>query len=264
MERALKLLTIPILLIGIIVTQYFFDTEKTKAKYQEPTVLKPEIIKLADLGLHNAASDIEWLAMIQYFGGNQSKTNEKLSDYLNLATTLDPKFSYPYAFGALILPDINKTDEAISLAEKGIKEAEPDWRIPYYTAVTYFLEKQDMANAAKYFDLAAHTPGAPANIQTIAANFGSRSDKREQTKQIWLGIAENSNDEIVQNRAKMYVEHYEILDFLDEVIGKYQQKYSKAPSTIDDLITDKILIALPPDPFGLQFKIDEKGKAAVK
>jgi len=249
---------------AISAVQSFYDGEKSKQPFREPMVMKVDVVRAIDLGLDNAAADIVWLSAIQYFGGGESKTNQALSPYLFLASELDPKFAYPYAFGALILPTIGQVDKGIELAKKGIDQKVDDWRIPYYLATTYYLSKNDPIEAAKYFDLSAHTRGAPENILQIAANFGSRQDRRAQTKLIWQGIYENSKDEVVQERAKNYIIHLEILDLLDQAVAEYNKKYNKYPTTLDDLVKANILKSIPPDPFGFEFIIGAEGKIGLK
>lgn len=254
-----------ILLFGaIIIVQIFYDAEKKRSLFSEPLVLKPEIIRAADLGLHNAASDLLWLSAIQYFGGGESKTSEKLNDYLIASTELDKNFAYPYAFGVLVLPSIGQADQGIALAQKGIANNVKDWRIPYYLATTYYIDKNDAINAAKYFDMAANTAGAPADIQKVAANFGSRTDQREKTKQIWIGIYESSNDEVVKERAKNYIIHIEIMDLLEQAAKQYYTINGKYPTDLNQLVEAKILKAIPPDPFGFSFTINQSGKVEVK
>ncbi|MFA5927041.1 MAG: hypothetical protein WCT32_02880 [Patescibacteria group bacterium] len=254
-----------LLFSSIIFCQKSYDAQKKRSLYIEPLVLKAEIVKAFDLGLHNAAADLAWLTAIQYLGGSESKNLEKLDNYLWLSVDLDPKFSYPYAFGALLLPAFNQVDEAIKLAEKGVNDSTPDWRIPYYLATTYFTDKDDKISAAKYFDVAARTPGAPSNIQFVASNFGSRPDLRSQTKLIWQGILQNSNDEVVIDQAKKYLVHLELLDMLEIGAREYKNKYGNYPKEADDLTTGKVLLYIPEDPFGFSFQIDqETGRVSAK
>ncbi len=252
-----------LLAAGLFTTQYFFDQNKKRQIPIEPIVLSSEIIKIVDLGLHNAAADFAWLSAIQYFGGPSKSNYEKIDDYLYLASDLDPKFAYPYAFSSIVLPSVNQTDKAIELAKKGIAEATPDWRIPYFLATTYHIDKEDSKNASYYFDLAAHTKGAPEGARKVAATYGSRPDIRDQTKQIWLGIYESSNDEIVKERAKNYIIHFEILSFLEEAARQYKKQFQKFPVTPEEMIPS-ILKNVPNDPLGLQIKFDENGRAVIK
>ena len=249
---------------GMISSQFFYDQSKAKADYSEPNLFKSDLIKAIDLGLHNAAGDLYWLAGIQYFGGAESQTYEKLFDYLNLSSDLNPQFPYPYAFGTLVLPSIGQTDQAIELAKKGIDKSSPDWRISYYLGAIYHINKDDTANAVKYFDLASRTEGVPDGIKKVSANFGTRGEKRQKTKEIWIGIYETSKDELVKERARDYIAHYEILDFLEEAANQYRNINGSFPKEVSDLVSGNILKAIPPDPFGLEFAIDEKGHINVK
>jgi len=252
------------LFAAVIVLQIFSDHEKAKATYIEPSVLKPDMIRVIDLGLHNAAADLLWLASIQYFGGNESKKYEKLADYINTSIELDPLFSYPYAFGELILPGMGKLDNAIALGVKGSGLKLKDWRIPYYLAATYHINKDDRINAAKYFDVAANTEGAPENVKKIAARYGSGIDNRSQTKQIWIGIYETSNDEVVKERAKKYIIHFELLEILDQASAIYKEKFQKYPSSVEELVNARILKQAPVDPFGFSYTFNTDGKAELK
>ncbi len=234
-----------------------YDNDKAKAIYSEPIVFKADIVKVADLGLHNAAADLEWLAMIQYFGGGESRTNEKLDDYLFLATDLDPKFPYPYAFGALILPGFSgQVQKGLEIGQKGIDNGIVDYRLPYYMATTYH-DNNDPVNAAKYFDLAARTPGVPEGIKRVAANYGTRSDKRAQTKSIWEGIYESTKDEVVKERAKNYIIHYELMDLIEKASKEFYNKNGRYPKDVQELVSARILTAVPTDPFGYGFEVDQ-------
>ncbi|MFA7244054.1 MAG: hypothetical protein WC080_02095 [Patescibacteria group bacterium] len=252
-----------LLSVLVIATQIFSDGAKAETKKPSPLVMPAKVIEFVDLGLKNAAADLNWLASIQYFGDWQDDDYAKLTAYIKATNELDPKFSYPYAFGAIILPGLGKTNDAIAIAKDGIANSDPDYRIPYYLAVTYFLNKQDYANAAYYFDVAARTAGAPDNVKAISASFNSRPDLRAQSIAIWTSIFENSNDEVIQERAKAYIIHYEILNILEVAAEEYKNKTGNYPANIEDLVTAKILTAVPKDPFGFTYLIDNDGRARI-
>lgn len=264
MKRIFSSLIFILLLAGIITVQSFFDHAKARAPYVEPMILRPDLVKAVDLGLNNAAADLMWLGAIQYFGGGESANNTRLPDYLNFTADVDPQFSYPYAFGALILPSIGYTDEGLALAQKGIGNGVEDWRIPYYAATTYYINKKDNLNAAKYFDITAHTSGVPDGIKTVSLRFGNQPDKIEQTIQIWTGIYETTNDDVVKARAEKYILHLRLLQVLNTAKDQYFNTYKKNPTKISDLVDAKIIRMIPEDPLGLTFDINEEGKIVVK
>lgn len=263
--KNILLYTIFFSLLGLVITsEKISDDLKKDRKRAEPIVLDARIVKSIDFGLHNTMADLSWLSAIQYMGGTDSDTYEKMDDFLNLAISLDPKFPDPYAYGILILPTIGEPQKAVEIGLKGIKDARPDWRIPYYLATTYHMEMKDKANAAKYFDIAANTPGAPAVIQKAAASYGSYANDRDRTKNIWQGIYENAENEAVKKRAENYMFHFEIMDFLEKSAKDYYEIFKKYPGDPDELVQAKILKATPVDPFGFTFKFDQSGHVVVQ
>ena len=261
-EKSSKLIgiAIPILLLaGVVFSQYSFDLEKKKRPPTGPTIIPARAIKIANLGLNSASSAIIWLYSIQQLLDNPKKTLE----LIKIANELDPKFSYPYAFAALVLPALNLNEQAIEIAKRGIADAEPDWRIPYYLATNYHIFIQDREKAAIYFTIAADTPGVPENIKLIAARYGTYHHL-EQTKQIWISILETSNDEFVIEKAKNHIIHIEMMELLEKAVLLYKQKYGVYPSSIVGLVDKKIIKEVPRSPLGVSFEIGEKGKIIIK
>ena len=251
------------LFTGVVASQYVFDVNRDKQPKPSPYVLGAEVVKAADLGLHSAASSMYWLATIQYFGDWQEDEHIKLIDYIKLSNDLDPRFSYPYAFAVLLLPSQGLVDESIEIAKRGVKESDPDWRIPYYLATTYHINKDDQVSASEYFAISADTKNAPESIIRISGTYGSNPNLREQTKQIWIGIMETSDDEVIQERAQNYVLHYEILDLLEETGKQFFEINNRYPNPLDELVETNILKAIPESPFGFEYYIDIEGRARI-
>ena len=248
------------LLVVIVTTQYYFDIQKKTRPVMPLNTIPVEIIKMVDLGLHSAAASLMWIYTIQQV----TDYPEELPKLIRTINKLDPRFSYPYAFGALILPAFGMNSQAVELAKQGISDADPDWRIPYYLATTYHIFLKDRKNAALYFDMAAKTSDAPENIKIIASRYGTSKNVREQTKTIWESIYENSNDELVKENAKAHLIHIETVELLEKAVSIYKQKLGKYPENISDLVSVKILKAIPPSPFGLEFYLDAGGRVLVK
>ncbi|MBI3627615.1 MAG: hypothetical protein HY220_02625 [Candidatus Sungbacteria bacterium] len=253
---------IPLALWALIITsQYQWDRLRGKTDPLPFLVPPPRTVRAIDLGLHNAAANLLWLNTIQEFSDIRWKHYEKIFvSNINTINELDPKFSYPYAFAAIIIPAIDpaKTNIAIEIGKRGVLNSPADWRIPYYVALDYHtLGKR--ADAARYFDIASRVPGAPEAVKTIAANYGAAKNIRVQTEQIWTSIYETSNDEVLRERAKLYIEHFQILDILDKAVAQYKQKTGSFPVSLDDLVKKQIIRFIPPDPFSIRYTIDQYG-----
>lgn len=264
-KKVLTILTLPLFFAGVILSQYFYDSVKLKT----PAVnfsLPPQFVESLDLGLHSALASFLWLNTrleLPYFpNGYQS-----FFDGLNLINTLDPRFAEPYFFTEIVLPGTNypeRLSAAVAIGRKGVERADKDWRIPFYLAATYDIYLRDYKTAAEYFDLAARTPGIPEIVQRFAVNYGVLPDMRARTKSIWAAIYESATDPALKARAKDYVTHYDILDELQNAAHDYKKLYGEEPATLGDLVSKKILGAIPQDPFGLEFSIYPGGIVGIK
>jgi hypothetical protein len=254
---------------GIIASQYFFDAFKSR-QLKAPLLLIPaSVVKAADLGLHSATAAFFWVGVIQRFAALAGDNLGGLAAHTKIINDIDPKFSYPYAFAELVLPAGDRknprlVDEAIEIGKRGLAVADPDWQIPYYLAVDYHLYRNDRANAALYMNIASRVPGAPPNVKYVAATYGNRQDLRAQTRAIWESIYENSKDEIVAKQAQAYLAHIDTLDFLEKAAGQFRQHLGRYPKTLDELVAQKILKAIPEDPFGLPYDTKGDGKVFSK
>lgn len=248
------------LLLGIIViSQYYFDIKKSGRPANPTAIIPAPIIKLGNLGLDSASAALLWVYSIQSFTTHP----QEMPKLIRTVTELDPRFSYPYAFATLTLPDLGFIEEGLEIGLRGLREADPDWRIPYYLATTYHIHLKDRKNAALNFDIAARTPGAPEQVSRIASRYGSSANAREQTKEVWASIYETTNDETVRERAKNYLLQVEILELLERSVEIYKNKFGVKPKKIEDLVRPGILKAIPPNPFGLKYSVTEDGKIMV-
>ena len=150
------------------------------------------------------------------------------------------------------------------MGERGLEEADSDWRIPYYLATTYHIFKHDRINAVKYFDIAARITDSPDSVKRIAINYGTAPDVRQQTKQIWISIYETSDNEVVQQRARSYILHYEHIELLEKAAGIYKQRFGSYPDNLDKLVEKRILKEVPKDPFDFEYTIDARGRITIK
>jgi hypothetical protein len=197
-----------------------------------------------------------------------NKKTEYFSD-LAFVNAVDPKLSYPYAFSVLTLPAAPATDDPQAVAQadaigaQGIANGDTDWRIPYYMATNEFLYAKNDIAAAKYYNLAAETPGVPAYAERFSLNFGIETNQRQKTEQLWETIKDSTNDPDTQARAQAYVDHLQDFDYLDAASALYKKEFGIFPTTTTELVQKGIIPSLPVDPFGFTFIIQKDGTSAI-
>jgi hypothetical protein len=256
-----------LLFCAIVSSQVGYDVVKVSLPPGTASSVSPEFVRLVDMGFHGAAASFLWIpTMPEVLGIYFEGSTQYLAD-LDYVNSVDPKLSYPYAFSVLTLPALvrlpNRDAVASAIGARGLANADPDWRLPYYLAAHYYLDLNDMAAAAQYYDLVARTPGIPAYAARFALNFDAMPDTRAKAEALWASIYETTNDEVLKQRAAEYVARLEMFDALEAAARAYKLKYGAFPATLEDLVSKGILAQLPQDPFGFTFQIESDGTVGL-
>lgn len=243
------------LFVVLYLIQFNYDTwkkytkEKLNISYNEiiaPNTLNPEIAKNISFGFNSILADWYWLNAIQYYGGGdpygEYKTLPKLLDNV---ITLNPKFEYAYVFTLLVVPNEDMADEAFKIGKKGLTNLPDSWQIPYYMGTAYHINQKDYANAGKYLEISASKKDAPAIAKLLAAIYYTKADKREVAYNLYKVMHETSEDEYVRKRAGEYMQNIEIAYYLEDAVKKYQEKFSKMPTSLNQLVSAKIIPEIP-------------------
>lgn len=269
-SRIRKWALIALLLLLVMFLQYAYDL----AARNGPSVpsarggVSPLMVRLADLGFHPAAGSFLWAAtmpeVLDLFGG---KT--EYFDDLAFVNAIDPKMGYPYAYSVLTLPAVPTStlpdglQRSMAIGQQGLRDGDPDWRIPYYMAMNYYLGLHDKKTALEYFDIAARTPGVPQFAERFSLNFGIGTNERKTTEELWATIASSTNDQFGKDRAQAYLSRLTDLDYLDAASADYNRRFGAYPTSTAALVAKGIIPSVPQDPFGFSFLIKADGTAAV-
>jgi hypothetical protein len=268
-NNSLRFLVTCALLAAIAGVQSLYDAARPPSGAALPSSITPETVRMLDMGFHATAASFLWVNTMPEVLDLFNNKTEYVGDVQYL-TAVDPKLGYPYAFSVLILPAVPTStgylaglQDAMTIGEEGLKNADPDWRIPYYMATNYYLQLHDMKDAALYFDMAARTPGVPYYAQRFAENFGNEQKDRDRTIALWETIRDTTNDPDTKARAQAYIDHLEIFDYLEAAAAQYKKEYSMFPTDLNQLVVKGVIPTIPEDPFGSLFVINKDGTVSV-
>lgn len=259
LTRTAPLLIIAGLLFGVVGLQRASD--RYKAVVPRATII-PKIsaatIRMVDFGLHLPIASLLWIdKRLDIL--SLTDTDHSFLSTIDQITGIDPQFSTPYAFSVLVMPSQRRCSYCISaaleLGKRGVQEAQPDWRIPFYMAVEYFTVLKDKTAAAHYFDSAARSPDAPINIRTFSLNYNTAANERGQTRKIWQAIADSATDAASKNRAQRYLDRLDLFDLLEQATALYRRTFGAYPAKLSDLVDRHILPVIPADPFGYELMV---------
>jgi len=120
-----------------------------------------KFIEQTSLGYRELAADWVWFEAVQYYGGFALQQHDLayFHGLIDIVTDLDPHFSFPYIFGAVIMSqDMGDLERGVEILKKGMRQNPSDWTYPFEIGFLYYVSARDAERAARYFDLASRMP----------------------------------------------------------------------------------------------------------
>ncbi|HNU70323.1 MAG TPA: hypothetical protein PLG17_03335 [Thermodesulfobacteriota bacterium] len=176
-------------------------TVTAKAGEEYRIIPSPDIMKPLTLGYDLLIADYLWIQTISYFA-DHLRTDQQyplLYRYIDLVTTLDPKFKWAYYFGGIILSiEAKQHNESNTILIKAMREYPDCWQFPFYLGFNYWYFHNDSLRAASYLEQAAKLPNAPAYLQTFPATLYSEADDIEAALKFLQEIKQSLPDSVVE------------------------------------------------------------------
>lgn len=260
---------VALLVAAIVIVQVVRDRAYAQSTVSDRLlyVRSGEALKRLVLSFDALASDVYWIRAIQHFGGERLSpappNYDLLYPLLELTTTLDPRFSVAYRFGAIFLAEpypggAGRPDLAIALLEKGIKE-DGRWQYFHDIAFVNYWHTGNYTLAAKWFQRAAAQPGAPYWLTPLAAATLTQGGQRTASRLLWEQLRQTSDNEFIRTSAERRLVQLDVLDFIDRVhplLQKYADANPEGPLTWERLIAAGLVRQIPTDPTGTPFDLN--------
>jgi hypothetical protein len=186
-------------------------------------VRSPEAARRLALSYDALVADVYWIRAVQHYGSTRlssdpNKQYDLLYLLLDLTTSLDPRFSVAYTFGAIFLAEPpprgpGRPDLAVALLEKGLRAQPRNWELAQSIGFVHYWWRQDYVQAAVWFARAAEFPNAPDWMEPLAARTLAQGGRRESARVLWQHIARESDSQWFRDEA---VRQLRLLDATDE------------------------------------------------
>lgn len=175
---------------------------------------------------------------------------------------LNPGHEDNYYIASAILPWNGQLEAAQYVLRRAIDGRPADWSPLFYYAFNLYHFQRDPATAAQWLLKAVERPMSENDalaVQNIAVRWFEKGYQPIQAAALVDGIARQSRSEGFKKYLNQRAQRIRSLAQLQEAASKYQAVTGKMPSELDDLIKAKIITALPIDPFGFGFALDNNG-----
>lgn len=243
-----------------------------------PAVIRSaSLIGRAALSYRPLVADVYWLRTLQHYGRTKlSKDPHKqytlLEPFLDLTTSLDPRFNAAYRFGAIFLaepfPDgPGRPDQAIALLEKGLREQPGKWEFVYDIGFVEYWWRGNFQAAAQRFREAAALPGGPSWLGPLAAVTLAQGGDRRSSRLLWQQVRDSADAEWLVRSAEHRLTQLDAMDQIDRLNAALSQaslRLGRAPVDWRDVVAAGVLRGIPLDPTGLPYVIGSDGRAALR
>jgi tetratricopeptide (TPR) repeat protein len=231
--------------------------------------------------LNALAADVYWIRTLQYYGSAKrrlaalagvpdpppllaaSSDYDRLYPLLDITTSLDPRFSVAYRFGAVFLAEAypsgqGRPDLAIRLLEKGIREQPDKWEYMEDAGFVHYWFEHDYPEAARWFQRASEVPGAPNWLKPLAATTVAQGGDRRSSRVMWQAILESSTEEWLRQSADHRLLQLRALDDLDALqrgVDSYVHQNGSDGLDWRALVRAGVFPGLPMDPTGVPYEL---------
>ncbi len=211
-------------------------------------------------------ANLYWLRAVQYIGDPKADARgwEKLFPVLELVTDLDPRHGYAYQVGGNILAGAGRIDESNRLLEKGSINVPERYILAFHRGVNAFAYEGDYALAGQWFERAASIPGAPLHMRESVMAMYVKGNQADAAIRFVSHMLDRSDDPdsrkaLEAQLQQAYLERAALQ--IDAALESYRERFKRPPGSVEELKQSGLLAAIPPDPYGGDWVIDEEGRA---
>lgn len=251
---------------------HFFNIEnvrRTFPKFKEERVFLPPVFSKIFAGeFKGIMADFLVIDVSSYYGGiimEKKEAIEREFDYiyklLKVVTALDPYYFDTYYYAEAILAwDANSPEKANEILKIGMEHRKNDWLIPYWIGFNYYYFLKDRKKAGYFLKEASLRPGASDLIASMSAIVTYEGGDTEMAILFLEDMIRRTDEEYKRKKFQIRLDALKKILYLEKAITKYETKYGKKVKNLSELVEKKIIEAIPKDPYGGYFYIDENGK----
>jgi hypothetical protein len=226
-------------------------------------------LRLVSLGYESLVADYYWLRALNYYGDrrNHERNYPSLPALLDRVLALDPYFRAAYIFaGSAFAVKPFDPRVAVRHLERGVEYRPDEWRIPFLLGFTAYYSLGDYATAARAMARAASYPEAPDYLGPLATRLAAEAGQPQMGLQLIDALLEEVEDETLRARyedarRRLLIDLH--LAWLREAVHRFEAKEGRRPASIDQLVASGIMRAIPDEPLGGRYYLDDAGNPAT-
>lgn len=191
-----------------------------------------------------------------------------LIGWCQFVTDLDRTFLYPYLMGGLIGPVLvgdtySNVNEANALLQKGVEALPAEHRLAMYLSYNQLHLQKDPAAAAATLRKGSKSPTAPLFMAQLATRLMAQTDDFSAARDFAMELETRSPDPEVReffNQRRKELDRDAGIAALQKAVDAFRAAHEgRLPATLEALVTEGLIAAMPEDPLGGTFLLSADG-----
>lgn len=177
------------------------------------------------------------------------------------ASHLNPAQGDNYYIAQGVLPWIGEHATAMAILERATQARPTDFLPPYFLGFDYMYFDGKFEESGRYYLIAANRAGGNNRDALLnhAARFMEKGEDPATAIQFIQSLINSTRNQGLQQFLKARIVRLERLVILREAAAKYRQQFKRPPDDLNDLVESGVMKALPGDPLGVGYRLDEHG-----
>lgn len=224
------------------------------------------VIKALSADHYQFLSHVISLQCLFYFGtiveerGPEPDWN-RVYQVLYTSTRLDPYNMDAYYFAQAVLTwDAGTPRRAIELLKYGFSYRDWDWYIPFFISFDYAFFLKDYTRAAEYLEKAAALNPRASWFSTLAARYYYEGGRTALALAYLKELIPTARNESIRKHLMIRAQALEGIFQLEKAVAAYKERFKTTPKSVEELVEKGFIDAVPVDPYGGTFYLDQQGK----
>ncbi len=222
---------------------------------------KGPYLRLLTLGQEELAADLLYIWAIQYYSNYEDRSRYEYLDavFRGAITELDPLYTDAYLLGALIMSaEARRPDLALALYDKGLEKMPGNWQLAYWAGWEAYTTRQ-YAAARRYWLRAATMPGAPPEMERLAARMLEKAGDRDAAIAEYERLLALTTDKDTRKFVQQWLDRLltdRALEQTRSAIAAFKARRGRCPAQLEALVEEGLLPSIPQGAGGTELHYD--------
>lgn len=196
--------------------------------------------------------------------GEADKTH--LARLLELSLSLNPAHEDAYYLVEAMLPWQGRVEQAQQLLRKAERARPWDWMPPFFRAFNRYYFERDPIGGARILERSAERaqPRQASALRAMAGRWSALGSSPKRALEMVEAMAQGATSGPLRRNLNRRAAQLRGLIQLKEAAEAYRAQHGKAPADLEALVGYADLKAIPEDPTGDGYIVDESGKVRVQ